>query len=374
MKQIEITLNDAGRRLDRFLRKYLPQASLGSIYKIIRKDVKVDGKRRGEEYILGEGEILSLYLSDEEICRLRGGADAESSSASSDLDAAALGNGYGNSSSASKRSASDDSKRNGNASSNGSRNKKARRNFKIIYEDENILAVDKPFGLLTHGDSSEKKNHLANQVKDYLIEKGEFNPRLEKVFAPAPANRLDRNTTGIVICGKTSPALKGLNEMIRKDLVRKFYMTIVHGRIDHEMRLSGYLIKDHKTNKVRIVKQKPAANPSRNANANDEAKEVITIVRPIKVLKDGRNEYTYVEVELVTGRTHQIRAHLASISHPLIGDVKYGGKKVFGLSTQLLHAARLEFAGSVEGLEYLEDLTLAAPLPEDFERILEALN
>jgi 23S rRNA pseudouridine955/2504/2580 synthase len=335
MKQIEITANDAGRRLDRFLRKYLPKASLSSIYKIIRKDVKVDGRRRGEEYILAEGEILSLYLSDDKISELRGDTDADFSDGTS-------GDNRSN--------------------RNGGSNKKARRNFKIIYEDENILAVDKPFGLLTHGDGIEKKNHLANQVKDYLIEKGDFNPRTEKVFAPAPANRLDRNTTGIVICGKTSPALKGLNEMIRKDLVRKFYVTIVHGRIDSEMRLGGYLVKDHNTNKVEIRKASP------------EGKEVVTIVRPIKVLSDGRNEYTYIEVELVTGRTHQIRAHLASISHPLIGDVKYGGKKVFGLSTQLLHAVRLEFSGSVEGLEYLEDMTLEAPLPEDFEKILEALN
>ncbi len=349
MKQIEITANDAGRRLDRFLRKYLPKASLSSIYKIIRKDVKVDGRRRGEEYILAEGEILSLYLSDDMISELRGCTDADFSDGTS-------GGNHGN-----RDNRNNQNNGNNRNARNGS-NKKARRNFKIIYEDENILAVDKPFGLLTHGDGIEKKNHLANQVKDYLIEKGDFNPRTEKVFAPAPANRLDRNTTGIVICGKTSPALKGLNEMIRKDLVRKFYVTIVHGRIDREMRLGGYLVKDHNTNKVEIRK------------ASHEGKEVVTIVRPIKVLSDGRNEYTYIEVELVTGRTHQIRAHLASISHPLIGDVKYGGKKVFGLSTQLLHALRLEFSGSVEGLEYLENMTLEAPLPEDFDKILEALN
>ena len=354
MKQIEITANDAGRRLDRFLRKYLPKASLSSIYKIIRKDVKVDGRRRGEEYILAEGEILSLYLSDDMISELRGDTDADFSDGTS----------------------SDN-----RSNRNGGSNKKARRNFKIIYEDENILAVDKPFGLLTHGDGIEKKNHLANQVKDYLIEKGDFNPRTEKVFAPAPANRLDRNTTGIVICGKTSPALKGLNEMIRKDLVRKFYVTIVHGRIDSEMRLGGYLVKDHNTNKVEIRKASPEDSGSVSKTslggrpeASPDGKEVVTIVRPIKVLSDGRNEYTYIEVELVTGRTHQIRAHLASISHPLIGDVKYGGKKVFGLSTQLLHAVRLEFSGSVEGLEYIENMTLEAPLPEDFDKILEALN
>lgn len=325
MRTIEITANDAGRRLDRFLRKYLPKASLGSIYKIIRKDVKVDGKRKGEEYVLSEGETISLYLSDEMINELRGGTVAEHSDG-----------------------------------------KKARRNFKIIYEDDNILVVDKPYGLLTHGDSTEKKNHLANQIKDYLIEQGEYKPRIEKVFAPAPANRLDRNTTGLVLCGKTSQSLKGLNEMIRQDFVRKFYVTIVHGKLDREMKLGGYLVKDHKTNKVKIVRGNP--------DNYEEAKEVVTIVRPISTFRDGKQDYTYIEVELVTGRTHQIRAHLASIGHPLIGDVKYGGKKVFGLSTQLLHAARIEFSGSAEGLEYLEDIVLAAPLPEEFKEILEGKN
>ena len=331
MRTIEITANDAGRRLDRFLRKYLPKASLGSIYKIIRKEVKVDGKRKGEEYVLTEGETISLYLSDEMISELRGGTDSELA-----------------------------------ASKNTGDGKKARRNFKIIYEDDNLLVVDKPYGLLTHGDSTEKKNHLANQIKDYLIEQGEYNPRLEKVFAPAPANRLDRNTTGLVLCGKTSQSLKGLNEMIRQDYVRKFYVTIVHGKLEREMKLGGYLVKDHKTNKVKIVH----ANPENY----EEAKEVVTIVRPISTFRDGKQDYTYIEVELVTGRTHQIRAHLASIGHPLIGDIKYGGKKVFGLSTQLLHAARIEFVGSVDGLEYLEDIVLAAPLPEEFEQILEGKN
>ena len=198
MRDITITANDAGRRLDRFLRKYLCNASLGEIYKLIRKDIKVDGRRRDQSYILQEGETLSLYISDDVLEKLTG------SSASS-----------------------------GASGRSGRSGSKARKQFRIIYEDRNILIADKPYGLLTHGDRNEKKNHLANQVKDYLISRGEFDPLSEKVFSPAPANRLDRNTTGLVLFGKTAAALKGLNMMIREDLTDKFYLTIVHQSHDH---------------------------------------------------------------------------------------------------------------------------------------------
>lgn len=325
MKEIVITANDAGRRLDRFLRKYLNNASLGQIYKIIRKDVKIDGKRKDESYMLSEGEVLTLYLSDEEYARL----------------------------------SKDDKKDKSYAN-------KSKRQFKIVYEDENVLVVSKPYGLLTHGDVNEKKKHLANQVKDYLIEKGDYNPRTEKVFAPAPANRIDRNTTGLVLFGKTSNALKSLNHMIREDMVSKYYLTIVHGKIDKTLELSGKLSKDEKANKVSI---------------GEEGLDIKTIVRPVKTLD---NDTTLVEVELVTGRSHQIRAHLASIGHPIIGDSKYQTKQVrrinsifeekMGLSTQLLHAYRLVFNNTTDELEYLKGDEFVAEIPETFKRILTSLG
>lgn len=323
MKEITITANDAGRRLDRFLRKYLNRASLSQIYKLIRKDVKVDGKRRNEAYMLSEGEILTLYLSDEQIASLSSPVDTQ--------------------------------------------RHHAKRQFGIVYEDDNILIADKPFGLLTHGDISEKKNHLANQVKDYLIEKGDYNPRDEKVFSPAPANRIDRNTTGLVLFGKTSQSLKGLNEMIREDMISKYYLTIVHGIIDHEMILEGALTKDSKTNKVSIIKDGEFA--------------IKTIVRPVRTLAFNT---TLIEVELVTGRSHQIRAHLASVGHPIIGDTKYATKSAvrlnsrfsekFKLSTQLLHAYRIEFKRCVETLDYLSGKEFTAEIPEAFQRILDGLK
>ncbi len=337
MKEIPITANDAGRRLDRFLRKYLPGASLSEIYKIIRKDAKVDAKRRSESYILNEGEVLTLYLSDEAFGKFSRG-------------------------------------KGGSGDGSGTKAQRAKRSFRIVHEDDEVLIVSKPFGLLTHGDSHEKKDHLANQVKDYLIASGSYDPRSEKVFTPAPANRLDRNTTGIVIFGKTAAAMRELGRVIREDEVRKYYLTIACGVIDDEIQLGGTLIKDEDSNKVTI-------NES-------GGKDVETIVRPLEILSfgDGLNA-TLCEVELVTGRSHQIRAHLASIGHPLIGDSKYAGsngatvnryvRERFGLSTQLLHAYRIGFLNSVSGSEALAHLagkSFKSEVPARFAEIAHGLG
>ncbi len=333
MREIIITSNDSGRRLDRFLRKYLPGASLSEVYKAIRKDIKVDGKRRNESYILNEGEVLTLYLTDEALDRFGAGS---------------------------------------RRSMHGGQ---AKRTFGAVYEDDVLLMVNKPFGLLTHGDSHEKKDHLANQVKDYLIETGAYDPRSEKVFVPAPVNRLDRNTTGIVLFGKTAAAMRELSRMIREDDIRKFYLTIACGEIEKELHLGGSLVKDESANKVEIF-------------AGDEGKEIETIARPLEILHFGDGlTATLCEVELVTGRSHQIRAHLASTGHPLIGDSKYATKGAaavnnyikarYGLTTQLLHADRIEFLDSAAGsksLGYLAGRAFDAPVPKRFREIFTGLG
>lgn len=328
MREITITSNDAGRRLDRFLRKYLKEASLGEIYKFIRKDVKVNGKRKNESYMLEEDDVLTLYLSDETLEKLIGKSEDRSA---------------------------------------------IKRTFSIVFEDENVLAVSKPAGLLTHGDSENKKDHLANQVKDYLIAKGEYNPRTEKVFAPAPSGRLDRNTSGIILFGKNSESLRELNRAMREDGIDKYYLSIACGIIDKRMELGGSLSKDEVANKVRI-------------SDDEDGREVLTIVNPLETLSYASGlAATLTEIKLVTGRTHQIRAHLASIGHPIIGDSKYAegaGRDAkllnsymrdnFSLSTQLLHAARLEMR-TMEGiLAYLNGEVFEAPLSPKFENILNA--
>ncbi len=319
MINVEIGKNEQEQRLDKFLRKYLEHAPLSFIYKAIRKDVKVNGKRAREDTVLRLGDTVSLYIKEEDLSAFR-----------------------------KKRKLSH-----------------ARRQFQIAYEDENILAAVKPYGLLTHGDQHEKKNHLANQVVDYLIEKGEYNPRLEKTFVPAPANRLDRNTTGLVLFGKTAEALRELNRLIRnKGQIQKFYLAIAAGELKEPLHLRSRMVKDREKNRITVTE------------AAGEGLEMETLARPLTTC----GGYTLIEVELITGRTHQIRAHLAKAGYPIIGDAKYGDPQVngrmrkrFGLNAQLLHAYCLRFAAADGPLAYLEGQEIKARLPEDFERIKRAI-
>ncbi|MDO5331439.1 MAG: RluA family pseudouridine synthase [Bacillota bacterium] len=313
MKEIVIEVNDASQRLDRFLKKYLCNLPLSAVYKCIRKDVKVNGKRSKEEYMLKEGDVLSLYVSD------------------ADFD----------------------------AWTKKKEHKKAKRQFQVAYEDDEMLIVSKPFGLLVHGDKTEKKDTLANQVVDYLIENGSYNPRVEKTFTPSPVHRLDRNTTGLVVFGKTAEALRELSKKFREEhesSVRKYYYTIVHGNVDKEYHLKNKLLKDEARNKGIVLKED-----------DERGKYIETKVRPIY----ATDRYSLVEVELITGRSHQIRAHLASIKHPLVGDTKYGGKEIkskqgtweLGRTTQALHAGRLV----IDGKEF------TAPLPVAWRSMQEEL-
>lgn len=323
MDKLIISDNDSGQRLDRFLRKYLKGAPLSYIYKIIRKDVKVNGRRAKNDTMLFSGDELTLYIKSEDM------------------------EGF-----ASKKD----------------RSGKVRRSFSIPYEDENILIASKPQGLLTHGDGREKKNTLVNQVIDYLIEKGDYVPRIERSFVPAAVNRLDRNTTGLVLFGKNSGALRELNAMIReKNALRKYYLTIVSGILEKEMHLTGNLIKDEDRNTVKIL---------RGDTDGQEGKSVETIALPL-MRSEG---FTLVEVQLITGRTHQIRAHMASAGYPVIGDTKYGLEDVnakiskrFGLNSQFLHAYRLTFEAPRGKLSYLNGRSFYSEPPKKMQRILNEL-
>lgn len=315
MVKITIEENDAGQRLDRFLRKYLKKAPLSSIYRMIRKDIKVNGKRAAEDRMLEVGDELILYISEEQVAEFARPTLAPGAKATDPANAAALA--------------------------------KARRQFKIAYEDDHLIIVSKPVGLLTHGDRKEKKNTLANQVCGYLQLKGEFDPARERIFRPSPLNRLDRNTSGLVIFGKSAEAARQITKMLRqRDGVRKFYMTIVCGRLEEARDISRALAKDEARNLVSPI------DDERGDGHNKSGKESITRVEPLKVGKD----FSLVGVELLTGRTHQIRVHLAQIGHPLAGDPKYGDAKINarlkkeGMTTQFLHAYKLEFA-KLEGAD-----------------------
>lgn len=290
VKNIEIKPNDAGQRLDRFLRKYLPKATLSGIYKMIRKDVKVNGKRSKLDAFLEEGDIITLYLDDKKIDQL----------------------------------------------SVRKKIKRTDRTFQIIYESDNVLIVFKNPGILTHGDANEKKNHLTNQVVSYLIDTGSYNPRFSNTFSPSPANRLDRNTSGLVVFGKNTDSLRRLNEIFKNRDIEKSYLTICQGEIKAPLDLHGYMEKIEASGKFRTVISE---------TSNQKSKAIHTKVNPLKYGEYKGVKYTLTEVKLMTGRMHQIRAHLSYIGHPIVGDSKYGGREIRELDVrnQLLCANKLSF-------------------------------
>lgn len=320
MIEIKVGAEHEKQRIDRFLKKYLPKAPLSHIYKIIRTDLKINGKRVKQDYSLQLGDVMNLYLSEELVKQY-----------SQDKKPAYA---------------------------------KSRKQFTVIYEDENILLVNKPKGLLTHGDKTEKKNTLVNQVVGYLVEKGDYKFSRINTFIPAPVNRLDRNTSGIVIFGKNNLALQCLNRMIKdKESIGKYYLAIAKGVLKEEKVLKSTMQKDERRNMISLS----------DADAEgDGYKTMETIIRPLAV----RNGFTLVEAQLVTGRTHQIRAHLASQNLFIIGDIKYGSaqgnayaKQKYGLTTQFLHAYKIKFENCPEMFEYLNGMEFHAPLAADLEKV-----
>ncbi len=321
MIEIRINENEANQRIDKFLRKYLTDAPLSYIYKMVRKkNIRLNGKKAKVETILKEGDVLTFYIKEE--------------AAGSLIGKKTLGTNI-------------------------------RKNFKIAFEDENIIIVEKPKGLLIHGTKNEKKNTLVNQVVAYLKQNGDYDPEIEKTFIPAAVNRLDRNTSGLVIFGKNNKSLQVLNAMIRDKNIRKFYITMVMGSIKETLHVKGSIIKDQGKNKVELVRQ-----TKRNA------KEIETIFRPLK----GNESYTLVEAELITGRTHQIRAQLSDSGFPILGDEKYGDHKInekmrktFNLKSQYLHAYKIFFQKCYPPLNYLEGREIISEFPVQLKEIEERL-
>lgn len=289
MKSVTINKNDAGQRLDKFLHKYFKSAMPTSlIYKYIRKKrIKVNGKKCDIKYTLELGDVLDLYINDEFF---------EQNSKSAIIH--------------------------------------VKPDFDVIYEDENIILIDKKAGVVVHDDDNGSVNTLIAQLLSYLITKGEYNPDDEQSFTPSLCNRIDRNTSGIVIAAKNAEALRTMNEIIKHRMIKKTYLALCEGVFKNKKAvLTDYLFKDSKQNRV-YVTDKPQKG----------AQKIVTSYNVLKQQKDT----ALLEIELVTGRTHQIRAHLASIGHPLSGDGKYGKQDKTTRKYQALHSFKLEFLNGFE--------------------------
>lgn len=301
MRTIDIKKNDSGQRLDKFLLKRFKTMPKSLMHKYIRtKYIKLNGKKTTPEVFLNEGDVLTLYIKDEFF---------ENNKKEYEF-------------------------------------MKASKKLELVYEDENILLIDKKQGVIVHQDKKYDADCMVHRVLRYLYEKGEYDPESEKSFSPALCNRIDRNTAGIIIGAKNAMALRTINEKIRTREIRKFYLCVVKGNPKKKSdTLKDYLTKNEKKNTVNVSK-----------NKTDDSKEIIT---KYKVLSyDKERNLSLCEVELLTGRTHQIRAHMAYIGHPLLGDEKYGDKalnKRFHQKHQLLCSYKLMFDFSKDAgeLQYL---------------------
>ena len=326
MKLITVGENEANQRLDRFLGKYMDKAPRSFFYKMLRKkNITLNKKRADGSERLQVGDEISLFLSEETIEGFR------------------------------TQRVYSKVKRYGSVPK-----------LDILYEDEHILLLNKPAGLLSQKARPEDVS-LVELLTDYLLESGQITEEELESFRPGVCSRLDRNTSGIVSAGKSLAGLQAMNELVRGHGVCKLYRCVVAGCVLQGQRVEGWLRKDGRTNQVRIFGEEQVGS-----------QYICMGYTPLETLALGGRPCTCLEVQLITGRSHQIRAHLASMGYPLLGDSKYGDAGVnryvgerFGLRYQLLHAFRLEFPELKGTLGSLSNRKFMAPLPGVFQRVLE---
>lgn len=325
MREIVIEKNEAGQRLDKFLAKYMNEASKSFFYKMMRKkNITLNGKKCEGNEKLAEGDVVKLFLAEDTIEKF------------SSVQVQAV----------------------------------RKVNLDILYEDDEIILVNKPAGMLSQK-AKETDESLVEYLIDYLLESGKLTGSGLRAFRPSVCNRLDRNTSGIVTAGKSLAGLQMLSGVFKDRSIHKYYQCLVSGEIRDVKTVDGWLLKDEKRNQVRILTEAEAKRFG-GRGGDEEPKRIRTKYEPIAT--DGR--FTLLKVTLLTGRSHQIRAHLASLGHPIVGDFKYGGVSKVNPSGrtvkyQLLHSYRLEFPKLAEPFVYLSGRVFEAPLPGYFGSVLK---
>ncbi|MBP5694074.1 MAG: RluA family pseudouridine synthase [Bacilli bacterium] len=320
MIEIQITKEISSQRIDKFVRKYLNDAPLSFIYKLFRKkDVKVNNHWVKENYILQEEDVIKIYVTDEQLATFNNPKSVED----------------------------------------------YKSNIDIIYEDQNILVVNKPKGILIHGDINEKRNTLSNMVLAYLYKKKEYkNDGIS--YIPSPVHRLDRNTSGVVVFAKNLNTSQVLMEVFKiHENVNKSYLLLASGKVDDSGKINAPLKKDENEGFVKV------------ASSNNGGKSAITHFK----LLEYKNNYSLVEAKLITGRTHQLRVHFAYIKHPIVGDQKYGDFKInkifdekYDYHYQFLHAYKISFHKLEGNLEYLNNKEFISKISKKEIEILNDLG
>lgn len=371
MREVIISEREEGQRLDRYLEKYMPDAPKSFFYKMMRKkNIVLNGKKVSGSERIQTGDQIKLFLADETIEGFRSGKKAQEVDLGAQhlSQAKRLTNGARQMPQAKRPTNGAQQMPQAKRSEKGAHQGKIElqqgyydRNLpplQIVYEDAQFLVVNKPVGVLSQK-ADRNDRSIVEQITDYLADNA-----ADDTFRPGICNRLDRNTSGLIVAGKTVRALQDMNKRFKERTICKYYLCVVHGSVSKKQYLKGYLEKDSRTNKV-TVRQQPGPN----------SVPIATEYLPLQQGVYQGESFTLLQVHLITGKSHQIRAHLASIGHPLVGDVKYSTKRASAFDreqlhqrVQLLHA--WQFIFTAHGKEYV----WKAELPDNFAQVLRRLG